>query len=66
MFNLRSPRFLVAFLAVALFYMPLSVYLAPTAFVTSNWWFVCGIGLFWAIVLAWPLVAKVVAARRRS
>ncbi len=66
MFNLRSPRFLVAFLAVTLFYMPLSVYLAPTAFVTSSWWFVCGIGLFWAIVLAWPWVAKALAARRRS
>lgn len=65
MFNLRSPRFLVAFLAVTLGYMPWSVYAAPTAFVTSIWWFVCGIGLFWAIFLGWPWVEKALATRRR-
>lgn len=66
MFNLRSPRFLVAFLAVTLIYMPWSVYAAPTAFVSSNWWFVCGIGLFWAIFLAWPRIAKAWTMRRRG
>lgn len=64
MFSLKSPRALISWLAVALVYIPWMVFAAPQAFVSSPWVFVCGIGLYWAIFLAWPLVARFVASRR--